>query len=140
MVIRPNFRGFFPKLPHGFVGPVALGNGTQYVIGLIFVGRAVYVGVEDRGFAKFIGRIIPQQSMSLGITNWSDVCNMSDFINSQLEHENFAPLGYYKEELCEQENTRLGKLSGDTNENRSTGLDKDAGRELAGTHSVPTGP
>ena len=108
IVIRPNSQGYFPKLPHGYYGPVALGNVTQYYVGIIHTNRDVFISVEGKGSQRFTfyRQVNPYDMAALGITNKSDMNNMSDFVNSQLDLEGFKPVGYYREELCET-NTQL---------------------------------
>lgn len=106
MTIRPTKSGVFPRLETG-VHQVALGNSTQFTIGIIHAGVhgqcGLFVGVEARGcyhFANRADRGYVMDKLKLDPFD-GDAANIADFINDQ----NFEPgeierQGTYLESCC----------------------------------------
>lgn len=83
--LRPNKHGIFPKISSTFYGPVALGNGTQWMVGIFFVGeRLLFVGIEGYGAYVFGPDSDPGYvGQKLNIRFDGDAANFTDFLNDQ---------------------------------------------------------
>lgn len=102
MTIRPNHQGLFPRLGLG-VHDVALGNGTQFRIGIVpsFAG-SIMVGVIGRGCYEFTHHVHASYvAEKLNLMD-GDAANMADFINDNLYQQSAyvsKRQGHYLESL-----------------------------------------
>lgn len=104
-IIRPTLQGIFPKIDitRPFYGPVALGNMTQYTIGLFKNKEYLVVAIEGKGCYPFAhhahwGYVADK----LNLKYEADARNVADFINSQLGilTSDKEAQGYYYSECC----------------------------------------
>jgi hypothetical protein len=96
--IRPNQAGVFPTVGAG-VFSVALGNMSQFRIGIIPNGEGLFVAVEGIGAYEFFGYAHRSYiEEKLDILD-GDAANLADFINDQLEPGSQRQ-GYYMKHLC----------------------------------------
>lgn len=83
-----------------FYGEVSLGNMTQYKIFAYFVTpRRLLIGIEGRGCYTFEGFVHMSYAMEKLNLLPGDAANISDWINAQLEIENYPTQGRYDKRL-----------------------------------------
>lgn len=109
-VLRPNQKGRWQRVVdqgnRGGLFNVALGNMTQYRVGLMVTKNGVFVAVEGKGAYEFCfyadWRYV---SGKLNIEFEGDAQNLADFINCQLGVYRDEPQGDYNRhpDLCQEE-------------------------------------
>lgn len=85
-----------------FYGSVALGNVTQWKVGMFWINDyRLFFAIEGKGAYTFEGFVHYSYVMEkLGVKGESDARNIADFINGQLGYDGQVAQGNYREELC----------------------------------------
>lgn len=102
------WKGLAPITSHfaPFYGAVALGNSTQYRMGVLKTVKGLFIGIEGRGayeFQSFAHKSYVQQKLNLEFEG--DAANVADLVNYLLgiHDEKTLPQGRYDEKLCDLE-------------------------------------
>lgn len=99
--IRPNIKGVFAKVSDG-LHTVALGNGTQFEIGVMKVGAGILFSIVGKGCYAFdrAGHDWGYVGSKFDFKGCDgDARNFADFVSSQFTHE-FKAQGEYCVGLC----------------------------------------
>jgi hypothetical protein len=100
MTIRPDSNHKFPLLNDG-VHDLALGNGTQFRVGIVNGRTGLFLGIVGHGAYEFCVPACPgyvEDKLSL---LEGDAMNLADFINDQTFSDTETRYGEYSESLCE---------------------------------------
>lgn len=94
-MIKPDFEGRWPKIALNGIYELNLGNGTQFSVFLMWPGVFYCLGIEGVGAFHFSTSVhweYAAEKLNLGE---ADARNIADFINAQLEAQDFGTQGFY---------------------------------------------